>query len=108
MSSTFSIFFASCDTLWNADCKSKNEVSEWLSHKYILLVFTERRFSHTSGKEIEETRMIRLPVNKVTNTHYKFSINIAHLVNLDNLDNTIWPSGSRSYEDFYNISQMPD
>ena len=45
-SKTFSIFFTSCDTLWNADCRSIEEVTEWLSHKYIFIAYTERRFSH--------------------------------------------------------------
>ena len=107
-SSAFSIFFSSCDTLWKPDCKTVEEVTKWLNHKYILIIFTERRFSHTSGREIEETRMIRVPVNRLTSTHYKFQLEVTHLVNLDNLNNTIWPSGSRYYEDFYRVTQMPD
>ena len=45
-SKTLSIFFTSCDTLWNADCHTIEEVTEWLAHKYIIIVFTERLFSH--------------------------------------------------------------
>ncbi len=52
--------------------------------------------------------MVRVPINKVTNTHYKFQIEVTHLVNLDNLQNSVWPSGSRFYEDFYRVNQMPD
>lgn len=55
------------------------------------MIFTERRFSHESGKEIEETRLVRLPINRMTNMHYKFQIEVTHLIDLDNLDNTIWP-----------------
>jgi len=72
------------------------------------MMFTERRFSHTTGREIEETRMVRLPINKVTNTHYRFQLEVTHLINLDNLNNTIWPSGNRFYEDFYRVIQLAD
>lgn len=107
-SQAFSIYFASCDTLYNADCKSIQEVSEWLTHKYLLVVYTERRFSHETGKAIEDSKLVRIPINKVTNTHYKFEIEVTHLVNLDNLENTIWPVGDRTYQDFYRIKQLPD
>ena len=52
--------------------------------------------------------MVRLPINKLTNTHYKFQLEVTHLVNLDNLNNTVWPSGNRLYEDFYRVVQMAD
>ena len=107
-SSTLSVFFTSCDTLWNAGCKSIEEVTEWLEHKYLLMIFTERRFSHETGNEIAETKLVRLPINRITNTHYRFQIEVTHLIDLDNLANTHWPLGDRSYEDFYKIKQMPD
>lgn len=107
-SATFSVFFTSCDTLWQANCATLEEVTEWLSHKYLIMVFTERRFSHETGKEIEDTRMVRLPINKMANTHYRFQIEVTHLVDLDNLDNTYWPLGDRSFEDFYKVVQLPD
>ena len=47
-------------------------MTEWLSHKYLIMVYTERRFSHETGREIEDTKMVRLPVNKMANTHYRF------------------------------------
>lgn len=107
-SQSFSIYFASCETLYNANCKSIEQVSEWLSHKYLLVAYTERRFSHEDGKAIEDTKLVRIPINKVTNTHYKFEIEVTHLINLDNLENTIWPIGDRTYQDFYRIKQLPD
>ena len=108
LSSSFSIFFTSCDTLWNANCKSVEEVTEWLAHKYVIVVYTERRFSQETGLEILESKMVRLPINKITNTHYRFQIEVTHLVDLDNLENNYWPSGDRSYEDFYRVKQLPD
>ena len=72
------------------------------------MVFTERRFSHETGREIEDTKLVRLPINKITNTHYRFQIEVTHLVDLDNLDNTWWPLGDRSFEDFYKVKQLPD
>ena len=107
-SATFSIFFTSCDTLWQANCKTLDEVTEWLSHKYLIMVYTERRFSHETGSEIEDTKLVRLPINKMANTHYRFQIQETHLVDLDNLDNTYWPLGDRSFEDFYKVMQLPD
>ena len=83
-------------------------MTEWLAHKYIIVVFTERRFSHETGQEIEETKMARLPINKVSNTHYKFEIQVTHLVNLNNLEHTDWPVADRSYRDFYKVVQLPD
>ena len=108
LSSTFSVFFTSCDTLWNSGCKSIKEVTEWLENKYVIMVFTERRFSHETGEDIEETKMVRLPINRVSNTHYRFQIEVTHLIDLDNLKNTHWPIGDRSFEDFYQIKRMPD
>ena len=35
------IFHASCDLLNIATCKTPDEVTEWLKHKYILLYYTE-------------------------------------------------------------------
>jgi len=52
--------------------------------------------------------MLRLPINKDSNTHYKFQIEVTRLVDLDNLKNTIWPSGDRSFEDFYSIKRLND
>jgi len=107
-SSTFSVFFTSCDTLYNANCRSMDEVTEWLAHKYIIVVYTEHRFSQESGREIEETKMARIPINKDSNTHYKFEIQITHLVDLDNLESSYWPIGDRTYKDFYRIKTLPD
>ena len=51
--STFSIFFTACDTLYFANCKSVDDVSEWLKSKYVLVMYTERRFSHETGEAVE-------------------------------------------------------
>jgi len=79
------------------------EVSEWLEHKYIIMVYTERRYSQVTGREIEETKMARIPINKVMNTHYKFEIQVTHLVDLNNLEYSLWPIGDRTFRDFYQI-----
>lgn len=107
-SSTFSVVLKSCDTLLNAACTDVKKVSEWLAHKYLIVVYTERRFSHQTGKAIEESKMARIPINNFMNTHYKYAIEVSHLVDLDNLENTIWPAGDRTFEDFYELKKLPD
>ena len=52
--------------------------------------------------------MERIPINNFMNTHYKYAIEVAHLVDLDNLENTIWPAGDRTFEDFYQLKKLPD
>lgn len=47
-----SIFYASCDRLNIATCKSEDEVTEWLKHKYVLIYLTEDRLNETTGKNI--------------------------------------------------------
>lgn len=104
-SQAFSIYMTSCDTLFHPNCKSVDEVSEWLKHKFLLLVYTERRFSHETGKAIEESKMHRIPLNSISNTNYKFEIQVTHL---KDLDPGILPFSSGSHADFYNINRLPD
>jgi hypothetical protein len=52
--------------LYNADCKGPKEVTEWLKHKYVLLFFTERKFSEVTGEAIEQTNMVRLPIDRIS------------------------------------------
>jgi hypothetical protein len=63
---SLSIFLSSCETLYNADCKGPKEVTEWLKHKYVLLFFTERKFSEVTGEAIEQTNMVRLPIDRIS------------------------------------------
>ena len=71
-SQAFSIYFTSCDKLFYANCKPTDEVSEWLKQKYVLLLYTERRFSHETGKAVEQSKMVRIPINAAADTHYVF------------------------------------
>jgi hypothetical protein len=87
------------------NCKSVDEVSEWLEHKFLLLIYTERRFSHETGEAIEESKMHRIPLNSLSNTNYKFQLQVTHL---KDLDPGFFPLQSGSHSDFYNIVRLPD
>ena len=102
---TFSIFFTSCDTLFYANCKSVDEVSEWLKQKYVLVLYTERRFSHESGEAVESSKLARIPINGVSNTHYKFQLEATHLLDLDP---GLMPFSASSKQDFYMVNRLPD
>jgi hypothetical protein len=49
-SSMLSIFFSSCDLLNIATCKSPDEVTAWLKHKYVLIYVTEDRLDTTNSQ----------------------------------------------------------
>ena len=74
LSQTFSIFLTSCDTLIYPNCKTPEQVSEWLKYKYLILVFTESSFSHETGKAVQQSKMHRIPLNSLQNTNYKFQL----------------------------------
>ena len=40
------VAFMSCDPKSRNDCKSEDEISEWLSNKYIITLVNEKRFLH--------------------------------------------------------------
>ena len=71
----------------------------------MLLVYTERQFSHLTGKAIEMTKMARIPLNPSQNTHYKFEIEVTHLIDLDP---GLFPFSPRSHSDFYSIRRIYD
>ena len=103
---TFSIVFEpSCDPLYFANCKSADEVTEWLKQKYVLVMYTERRFSHESGAAVEQTKMVRLPINGSADTHYRFELEATHLLDLDP---GVLPFRTQSKSDFFSVTRLPD
>ena len=104
-SQTFSIYLASCDTLEYPNCKTPDEVTEWLKHKYLFLAYTERRFSHETGDVIEESKFQRIPISSTQDTNYKFQLQVTHL---KDLDTGYMPFSQPSHYDFYNIIRVPD
>ena len=92
--------FTSCDELYFANCRNADEVSNWLSQKYIILLYTESRFSHESGDAIESTKLLRIPLNGVANTHYTFQLETTHLMDLDP---GILPFSTKDEREFYSV-----
>ena len=51
------------------------------------------------------TKMARIPLNSSQNTHYKFEIEVTHLIDLDP---GLFPFSARSHSDFYSIRRTYD
>lgn len=71
-----SIFYASCDRLNVATCKSPDEVTAWLKHKYVLLYYTEDRPNEASSAEsgVHYSTFQQIPVNRHVNTNHRFQV----------------------------------
>ena len=102
---TFDIFFSSCETLYQASCKKPQEVTEWLKHKYVLMFFTERKFSQVTGKVIEQTNMVRIPIDRISDSQNRFALQITHLTDLNP---GFFPFKKASHQDFYSVVKLPD
>lgn len=93
-SSMLSIFFASCDRLNVATCKTPDEVTAWLKHKYVLLYYTEDRPNEAKNSKegIHYSTFQQLPVNRFVDTNHRFQIQ------------------EQNYDgkDYYNVVRLPD
>ena len=46
-------------------------------------MYTERRFSHETGEAVESSKLLRIPINGISDTHYTFQLEATHLLDLD-------------------------
>jgi len=79
-------------------------VSKWLKHKYVLMFYTERKFSQVTGKVIEQTNMARIPIDSISDTQYRFALQLTHLTDLNP---GFFPFSKASHSDYYNVVQLP-
>lgn len=73
-STYFAVTHSSCDFLNNAECKSREEVQEWLKHKYVFVVYTQVRRDELTGEAIKESLLLRQPVNRWVMMHTRLGL----------------------------------
>ena len=74
-------------------CKTQEQVTEWLRHKYVMLYYTTQFFNVTSNEVQKMSTLMTIPFNRVVNTHHRFAMKKTNY-----LDEHL----------FYNIEQLPD
>jgi hypothetical protein len=72
LSEYLTIFYASCDLLNVSKCKSEDQVTEWLKHKYVLLYYTDASYNSTSNQTQPVSNFMMIPVNRLISTHHRF------------------------------------
>lgn len=68
------------------------------------MFYTEKKFSQVTGKVIEQTNMVRIPIDRISDTQYRYALQLTHLADLNP---GFFPFRKASHEDFYSVVQLP-
>lgn len=69
-------------------CESKEKIREWLSRKYIVLLYNQSRFNPTAffdEAKIQEKRIVYIPINSQVREIHQFKVQRTH-VNLQDYE----------------------